>query len=86
MVAYLERIPWAEVTHQMLSVPAGTPLAAVGTCGYLLYMLMLTAINAATGGEARFAVLMRLQTQVRGAHLVGENRKYALGRASRSVR
>ena len=64
IVAYFERIPWAEVTPQMLAKPGGTPLAAVHTCAYLINNLQRIAMGAAEKTDGRFEVVTLLLRQV----------------------
>ena len=53
MVRYLERIPWAEVTPQMLRCPAGTPLYVAEVCGEMLWFLCESAnLAAADSGSS----------------------------------
>lgn len=51
IVTHLERIPWAEVTLQMLREPAGTPLAAADGCAAMLVCLGLAAEQSADNGS-----------------------------------
>ena len=65
MVRYLERIPWPEVTPQMLLLdPEGTPgtaLYAAEVCGLLLLLLCESAVAAVASDETSLvpALLLR---------------------------
>lgn len=62
IVSYLERIPWASVTPQMLSDPEGTPLAAVKGCAWILMHLSLTVMDReAQGSRSAIPALMLQQ-------------------------
>ena len=67
IVAFLERIPWAAVTRQMLRQPEGTPLAAVRACHLVLAPLSTCAMLLTIGS----AVGPLLMHQVRPSFLPG---------------
>ena len=67
LVGHLERIPWASVTPQMLSEPAGSPIEAAASIAHLLNMLCKCAgcASAASNDSSKVAPVLLRQVRSR---------------------
>lgn len=73
IISYLERIPWAAVTPQMLIAPAGTLFAAVETSVKVLEYSLCASNHPlnASGSSSLAAHILEQVSQVPSFHLPG---------------